>query len=333
MSNTAGELRPLNVLLTFDIEVWCAGWQDLDDRFPAAFSRYVYGASRAGNYALPKTLEIMNDHGLKGVFFVEPLFATRFGLEHLAEIVGLIRQAGQEVQLHLHPEWQNEAITPLISNHETKRQHLFMYDVDEQAALISHGLRLLNEAGADPVSAFRAGSFACNADTFTALKRNGIRYDSSLNVSMDHSGMDLLCEDRRAGYHCIEQIMELPVSVFRSANGGLRHVQVGACACSEMVQAMQSARLTGWSHFVILSHNFEMLQPGNIRPDWVVVRRFTNLCRYLEQHSAIYPTVNFSADVLTEEHIGLPLPSASAGAYMRRNTEQAARRLMAMWPG
>lgn len=69
----------MNVYLTFDIEVWCNGWDNLD-AFPKHFERYVFGRSRHGEYALPKTLEILNRYDLKGVFFVEPLFAARFGL-------------------------------------------------------------------------------------------------------------------------------------------------------------------------------------------------------------------------------------------------------------
>lgn len=56
----------LQVHITFDIEVWCGGWDDLDARFPAAFERYFYGRSEAGAYALPRTLEILNAHGLQG---------------------------------------------------------------------------------------------------------------------------------------------------------------------------------------------------------------------------------------------------------------------------
>ena len=73
----------MNVYLTFDIEVWCNGWSHLDDNFPGSFERYVYGASRTEGYALPKTLQILQRHGLHGVFFVEPLFSARFGSQHL----------------------------------------------------------------------------------------------------------------------------------------------------------------------------------------------------------------------------------------------------------
>ena len=147
----------MKVLLTFDVEVWCNSWTDLDQVFPAAFERYVYGHSKHGDYALPKTLEILNAHGLQGVFFVEPLFAARFGERYLRVIVDMIHDAGQDIQLHLHPEWTDEISPAIISNNSVKRQHLIHYTGDEQTALIAYGKQLL-EAAAGPVNAFRAGS-------------------------------------------------------------------------------------------------------------------------------------------------------------------------------
>ena len=62
-------LTVMNIYITFDVEIWCGGWEDLDTRFPPQFNRYVFGRSKLGDYALPKTLEILDRHGLKGVFF------------------------------------------------------------------------------------------------------------------------------------------------------------------------------------------------------------------------------------------------------------------------
>ena len=319
---------PLRVLLTFDIEVWCGGWDNLERNFPAAYRRYVYGPSRAGNYALPKTLEILNTHGLKGVFFVEPLFAARFGVEPLAEIIGLIQQAGQEVQLHLHPEWQNEARAPLILNYRQKRQGLIHYDLEEQTALIGHGVRLLQEAGANRPTAFRSGGYSSNADTFLALARNGIFLDSSLNVTLGRSGAGLPGASRRAGAHYIGDVLELPLSVFHNVAGRLRHVQVGSCAFSELVQVLQSARAAGWSYVTVMSHNFEMLLLGSSRPDWTVVRRFERLCKHLAVNREIYPTACFSDGGFSEERAELPLPETSAAANAWRFLEQGYRRAL-----
>src|SRR5512144_3111402 len=106
----------LDVFFTVDVEVWCDGWDDIDRKFPGAFREYVYGPTASGDCGLPLTLRVLGDHGLAGVFFIEPLFASRFGLQPLAEIVGLVRDARQEVQLHLHTEWVDEAREPLLDH-------------------------------------------------------------------------------------------------------------------------------------------------------------------------------------------------------------------------
>ena len=130
----------LNVFLTVDVEVWCGGWDSIDTKFPEAFQRYVYGPTTRGNYGLPYQLQLLSDTGLTGVFFVEPLFSGRFGTDPLAEIVGLIGEKSQEVQLHLHTEWVDEAIEPLFPGIKEKRQHMRHFSLEEQNILIAKGL-------------------------------------------------------------------------------------------------------------------------------------------------------------------------------------------------
>jgi hypothetical protein len=143
----------LNVFFSVDVEIWCNGWTDIDQKFPNAFRRYVYGTGDGGNFGLPYQLRVLNEHGLRGVFFVEPLFSTRFGAEPLIEIVDLIREAHQEIQLHLHTEWADEARVPLIEASQNKRQHLMHFNLAEQKLLIKVGRNLLEAAGAPKVNA------------------------------------------------------------------------------------------------------------------------------------------------------------------------------------
>ncbi|WP_284615905.1 hypothetical protein [Aquabacterium humicola] len=278
----------MNVHLTFDIEVWCNGWDDLDGRFPASFERYCYGSSQHGRYALPKTLEIMNRHGITGVFFVEPLFSARFGPQYLDTITKLIADAGQDIQLHLHPEWTDELPSPPIADATRKRQHLTFYTQDEQAALIGLGRRLLEASTGRPVTAFRAGSFAANRDTYAALRRQGILVDSSLNAMADFTGGSIDALQAPGEQRTIDGVTVYPITVFRDGFGRARPAQVGASSIDELTQAMLAARAAGCRHFVIVSHNFEMLKPGGSDPDWIVVRRFERLCAYLGQHRDLF---------------------------------------------
>lgn len=319
----------MNVFLTFDIEVWCNGWDDLDESFPSCFERYVYGHSAHGDYALPQTLAILNRHELKGVFFVEPLFAARFGAEHLAKIVRMIRIAGQEVQLHLHPEWTDEAHTPLIENCATKRQHLTHYSVDEQSALIAYGKEQLEAAGSGPITAFRSGSFAANLETFEALRRNAIWLDTSLNRCFDISGPDIRLEHALNEPFELDGIRSFPVTVLRDGFGRDRPAQVGACGAREMCEALTSAQKMGLGDFVIVSHNFEMLKAGSCLPDWIVVRRFEKLCAFLAENSDKFTVTGFRGDrhIATADE-GLPhQPHASWQSTSLRHLEQIRRRL------
>ena len=317
----------MNVHLTFDIEVWCNGWTNLDGEFVTCYPRYVYGHSKHGDYALPKTLEILNRHGLRGVFFVEPLFSARFGARYLEQIVRLIDDAGQEVQLHLHPEWTDEISPPIIPNVAGKRQHLTYYSLDEQTALIRHARNLLENVLGKPVSAFRAGSYAINEDTFAALARCGISVDSSINRCYAISAPEPVRAHGATAPIAFDGVISYPVTVFHDGFGRERPAQVGACSFGEMRQALESAHGKGCSDFVIVSHNFEMLKPGRSDPDFVVVRRFEQLCRYLADNGRRFEVGGFSPDVASVPPAVEPqMPRTGMLPTAWRLAEQLARR-------
>lgn len=318
----------MNIFLTFDIEVWCNGWDALDERFPAAFDRYVYGRSRAGEYALPKTLEIMQRHGVKGVFFVEPLFAARFGVDHLAKVVSLIQDGGQEVQLHLHPEWTDEIRPVVFPDKPYKRQHLTYYSFEEQTELLKRGLQLLRDAGAKEITAFRAGSFAANGDTLAAVKACGLRTDASLNMCYPISGADVRPEGDFYFPRLRDGLQLLPMSVFRDGLGRLRHAQVGACSTREFIEAIEASQERKHPCFTILSHNFEMLRAGTAERDRIVAGRFEALCRFLGQNAKHLPTQGMASPIrLDMPSIPTDLVSVGKWATAERYVGQLLRRL------
>ncbi len=274
----------LEVFFTVDVEVWCDGWHNIDEKFPDAFRKYIYGPTAKGDFGLPYTLNVLKDHGLRGVFFVEPLFSTRFGEQPLAEIVGLVRESNQEVQLHLHSEWVDESRVPLLADSGTKRQYLRYFTMEEQIALVATAGRLLKQAGARDVNAFRAGNFGFNRDTLGALAANGIRFDSSYNASLMGPDSGVM-----PGVSVVEPIecdgvYEYPMTVFRDGTGSLRHTQLTSCSFREMKGLLWQALETGRHSFVILSHGSELLNPAKNRADDVVVKRFQQLCAFLDKN-------------------------------------------------
>jgi hypothetical protein len=317
----------MKVHVTFDVEIWCNDWQHLDERFPSSFERYVWGRSSHGEFALPKTLEMLARHGLQGVFFVEPLFAARFGLAHLHTIVSMIRDAGQDVQLHLHPEWVDEVRPPLIEACMSKRQHLTHYSLEEQTALIGHGLRLLGEVGVSHVSAFRAGSYACNRNTFKALAANDLRLDSSLNACYEVSAPELFEGVSYLGPRVVDGVETFAVTVFQDGFGRIRPAQITGCSFLELRQAIESAAAAGADEFVIVSHNFEMLRPQGTEPDTIVVRRFERLCAFLGENRKLLPTGKFERRKPVAADHPVMLPQTGPVSTIVRHAEQAWRRL------
>lgn len=319
----------LDVFLTVDVEVWCDGWADIDAKFPAAFKRYIHGPTARGNYGLPYLVDVLQSHALTGVFFVEPLFSRRFGPEPLREIVQLLLAGRQEVQLHLHTEWVDEATVSLLEDVQGKRQHLRYFTLQEQVQLIQTGQRLLQQAGAPPPSAFRAGSFGLNQDTLTALGQCGIRIDSSYNACMLGAssgvspGKPLLDVSDMAGVH------EVPMTVFHDGMGKLRHAQLTACSFSELQGLLWRSLETGRQSFVLLMHNFELLNPRMTRPDKIVLRRFHQLCEFLDRHRDSFCVRGFRDWQPPRQAMPAPMLTAPWWHTGQRLAEQALSRAFA----
>jgi hypothetical protein len=316
----------LDVFFTVDVEIWCGGWRNIDEKFQESFRKYIYGPTNKGNYGLPHQIAVLNDHGLTGVFFIEPLFSTRFGSQPLAEIVGLVRDGGQEVQLHLHTEWVDESRVPLLPAIQGKRQFLRYFSLAEQTTLIGAGKRFLMQVGATGVNAFRAGGFGFNRDTLDALAVSGIPFDSSYNASL--FGLD---SGVMPGVTVVEPteccgVYEYPMTVFQDGTGTLRHAQLTSCSALEMEGLLWQALEDGRRSFVILSHGSELLNQAKSRADKVVVKRFYRLCKFLDKNRDSFHVRGFHD--LTPERVEQQPPPLRSPVWKTgaRMLEQAYRR-------
>ncbi|PAV93748.1 hypothetical protein WR25_00591 [Diploscapter pachys] len=93
--------------------------------------------------------------------------ALVFGIDPVRRMVETILAAGQEVQLHIHPNWRGAD----ESDRKTRygRFQLHEYGADEQRDLLVTATELLVAAGAPPPIAFRAGSYSANDDTLPTM--------------------------------------------------------------------------------------------------------------------------------------------------------------------
>lgn len=316
----------LHVYFTVDVEIWCDGWVDLDRKFSDAFQKYIYGATAQGEFGLRYQARVLRDHGLKGVFFVEPLFSGRFGFGPLSEVLNVLRDGAQEVQLHLHTEWLDEWPEPLFDGPRRKRQYMRDFAPDQQRQLVQEGVRRLRAAGQGSIRCFRAGSFGFNSATLDALSANGIPFDASYDAVQFGPDSGVAPQVMLNDVYCDRGVTEFPITVYDTGFGRLRHVQLGACSWSEIEHLLWAALHSGRSSFVILSHNFELLSPSKRQQDPIVVSRFRRLCKFLDSNRDCFRVCGFDdLETVAPAPWQRPLRSTalrSAG----RMAEQALRR-------
>ena len=281
--------RPMPaVFLTVDTEI---AWRHHAAGLPA--TEIARRSFEPGGVGLTHHLDMLDRHGLKGVFFIDPLPALVYGLAPIRAAVDTVLAAGQEVQLHLHPNWagargDDRAVVG--------RFNLWEHDEREQRQLIAAAAELLEAAGAPTPTAFRAGSYAADDATLSALSRLGFRYDSSHNgAERAVSRVDL--PDRqiapvrpRAGGG---KLIEVPVTTVEERPGRLRTFQPCALSTGEVTAAFDHAVAECHAAVTIVSHSFELANRAGTRPNHVHLRRFEALCTMLEARRDELPTCWF----------------------------------------
>ncbi len=264
-------------------------------------------------------LERLREHQLKACFFIDPMPAAIYGIEPIREMVEPILAAGQEVQLHLHPVWLD-----LAEGKAPRGFELTSFDASQQLELIEKGRQLLVDAGAPDPVAFRAGSYAANADTLRALSRLGITFDSSHNGSHhpDPSALPLH-KATIAPARCCD-VIEVPVGQIETAPGKLRHLQLCAVSSTELQAALEHAAAHAHPVTTIVSHSFELASRDGLRPNRILCRRFEKMCAFLAASASALPTAHFTD--LGDVPLGQP-----ASPLASRRTTTARRIVEQIW--
>lgn len=331
-------MEMLRVFFTVDTEAHPASPRWMERRLVDEIRRDVDGVTDQGEFGAFYQADVLREHGLKGVFFVEALFSYAAGIEPLQTIVNGIRERGHEVGLHLHPEWLHRA--PAVAVLPDKGRRLTRhFPEDEQTLLIAKGIEQLRRCGVDKVYSFRAGGYGANFDTLRALARNGVLYDSSHNLCWFDATCDLRTDEVLLQPRQIEGVYEFPVNFFEDWPGHYRHTELCACSAGEMQSALLNAWRAGWHSFVIVSHSFELIKRVNrggvpsAVPDKTVIRRFRKLCRFLASNQDKFETATF-AELDPQSIVARPYTKSLSGFLPNtiwRFAEQAYRRLA--WAG
>jgi peptidoglycan/xylan/chitin deacetylase (PgdA/CDA1 family) len=236
-------------------------------------------------------IERLRRHGLKACFFVDPMPVRVHGSEWLERVIAQIREAGQEVQLHLHPNWAEASADDRTAHAEFE---LANCDYDTQRDLIAEARELLIAAGAPNPVAFRAGSYAASDDTLGALAELGFLFDSSHNGSENPWPSATSLDRRQVAPIPHRGMIEVPVSLIEDSAGHLRHFQICALSTAEMRAALDHAAAESHATVTIVGHGFELANRAGTRPNAIHVRRFEELCGMLGERRHKFETAHFA---------------------------------------
>ena len=315
----------LNVFLTVDVEIWPPGW-DLDPaNFPKYFDTYIDGKTPNGDFGLSFQLRLLAEHGLKAVFFVEPLFAFEFGIQPLRDIVSMIRGHHQEVQLHLHTEWVGKMTHSILPGRTGI--NIRQFSEDEQTFLIGKGLENLWSCGLEGLSAFRAGSFGANDSTLRALVKNKLSIDSSYNFA---SKVGAFLDVELWQPTMVDGVKEFPVTVYRDSFGRHRHAQINTTSFREFAKILDQAHARRWHSSVVFWHSAELLSESRSRHDPVALSRLVKLCGHLATRRKDFETRWFSE--MVHEHLPTSGPigplTSPLSLSLVKYAEQTARKIL-----
>ena len=322
--------KPLQVLLTVDTEFWPEEGELTEGSVEYAYSRDLLGGEGGSVYGLSGQFEILRRYQLRGSFFVEALCGHVFGRQYLQRMVDMVLEAGHEIQLHIHPEWNHRMEDPLIPG----KCSAFLYDYtkDEQKRMLEAGLENLARCGVSDVNAFRAGNYGANWETLEALHELGIPYDTSYNWSRLGETCEMFSETPYLHPFQRNGVVEIPVSFFRSFLSEDRHAQLCACSFAEMSDALFNAWKHNWETFTIVSHSFELLEPGRRKGDTIVRERFEQLCAFLAKHADKFEVVGFR-DLKLRSFERKPKQSRPISVRRRSTARRHAEQLMRRFLG
>jgi hypothetical protein len=260
----------MNVFLTIDVECYTGDYE-----------REVLGNGKGLAYLLAR----LREYETRATFFVEALAATRWGEEPLRRICRQIQDAGQEIQLHVHPVVAN------LPGFDGAGDVLWHHDRPTQERLISEGMQILKACGVPEILAFRAGDFAANEDTLHAMENLGIPLSSNRDL-------DFKCSTRsringlfpvRNDLSRAESVADLPLTVFRSPlallDGPYRHLEISAVGLGELRDILVKTAEVGYACLTMLTHPAEFFRGagGHVVPIQKNCRRLEGLLTFLRE--------------------------------------------------
>jgi hypothetical protein len=290
---------------------------------PLHIDKTIFGKLGSNSYGLPLIVEELNTYGFRATFFTEVLFSHCLGADQAKIVTDYLLSHRQDVQLHTHPVFRNYSLAVKIGTPEAFRRYraigdgLSGKDLETQYAILFEACELFQAFVGERPAAYRAGGFRGDHNTLAALRRLGIKIDSSFNPSVTTS----FAENRPIpnAVQCIDGMIEMPLTNAMSGINrfrGWKPMAISSVSFAELKAVLTQAQANGIKDVVFILHSFSTLKPRDVfyssfRPDWIVISRFRRLLRYLADHGDMFE-VRAIGDAVTKLSTFSDAPSAPA---------------------
>ena len=295
----------IDVSLTVDVEFSIGGaFADPEACVPVGLA-HVDCSAEGEDHGLPFLLRILGRHGFQATFFVETAQTAWFGDAPMASVVRRLLEAGQDVQLHLHPCWS------WFRDPDWRERLRRAAPLDDCAALqpselaesMREGAEALIRWGAPRPVAFRAGGLKAGLNVHRAMKLAGIGLGSNVGLGYAAPRDPELLTLASGVREPVEGVRETPVTSYlaprHSGSPGRRLMTVTGASFGEMRGLLEQAAALGISPVTILTHPFEFVKaapPGfpGVRPNRLNKARLRRLCAYLAARPDLYRVTSFA---------------------------------------
>lgn len=253
-------------------------------------------------YGIGMICDICEEFNYRATFFLDVYEHSFYGKDKISEVAKYLDGRGHDVQLHTHPAWYRDvrdsseiqSMKAASSCFPAERYWMYMNTLEEQIEIVRHGKELLEEWLKKPVVAHRAGAYALNQETLTALKENNIFIDSSMHYKHPN------CQITWTKNATIEKddILEVPVTgvdsnrflnllVFsKKMGGGFRNTDINWLPLEGLIFYADEAIRNNLSSMNLFLHSYSLVSFNNNFTNWAPniaaidrFRRFLYYCR------------------------------------------------------
>ncbi|WP_114327615.1 polysaccharide deacetylase [Candidatus Colwellia aromaticivorans] len=294
--------KPTKITITIDTEFSIAGHFDNPEKYKPLSTPVVTCPVDGQEQGLGFMLALFAKFDIKASFFVECANYFYFGDQPMQSLVQRIVDAGQDIQLHVHPVWlsfiQDSKLGSFPRNDDCAQRSF-----DDLFKAFKLCVEVFERWVGHKPLALRTGSLWADKNVYQVMNALGIPMASNIGLGVFKPKEDEL--QLVSGRRKVANVMEVPILTYQDVNIlGKKHqksIQITSCSWPEMKHILWKCRKLGIDNVVILTHPFEYIKKADfqyhkVTKNRVNQQRLTKLCAFITEHDQDFTSATFTSE-------------------------------------